>query len=60
MSVRLTDRDERQWQRRAEERLAEPVPIGDWIRKLGAALAAPGRRRRSVNARVNGTLQETG
>ncbi|MEU9701661.1 hypothetical protein [Streptomyces sp. NPDC047981] len=48
MSARLTDRDERQWQRRAEERRAEPVPVGRWIRKLGAAMATAGRRRAST------------
>lgn len=39
MSRELTDRDERMFQRRAEERAAEPLPIGTWIRRLAAAVA---------------------
>ncbi|MFD7321735.1 hypothetical protein ACFV9D_11730 [Streptomyces sp. NPDC059875] len=65
MSGYLTDRDERMWQRRAEERVAEPLPIGAWIRRLGAAAARrreTGRaepRRREGGPRATGRL-ETG
>ncbi|MFE5480909.1 hypothetical protein [Streptomyces sp. NPDC056527] len=45
MSGHLTDRDERMWQRRAEGRVAEPLPIGAWIRGIGSLIA---RRRVSV------------
>ncbi|MFB7368547.1 hypothetical protein ACFC0D_01670 [Streptomyces sp. NPDC056222] len=48
MSGHLTDRDERTWQRRAEERVAEPLPIGAWIRGLGAAMT----RRRETGRRA--------
>lgn len=34
MSGHFTDRDERTWQRRAEERLAEPWDLGAWLRSL--------------------------
>ncbi|WP_406055159.1 hypothetical protein OG462_06000 [Streptomyces sp. NBC_01077] len=34
MSGHFTDRDERMWQQRAEERAARPVPIGAWLRAL--------------------------
>ncbi|MFD9030327.1 hypothetical protein ACFVZW_04040 [Streptomyces sp. NPDC059567] len=47
MSGHLTDRDERMWQRRAEERVAEPLRIGAWIRGVGSVIArrqGPGRR----------------
>lgn len=44
MYTNLTDRDERVLQRSAEERWAEPLPIGDWIRKFGAVLAVRGRK----------------
>ncbi|MGW5778756.1 hypothetical protein [Streptomyces sp. NPDC003863] len=40
MSGHFTDRDERMWQRRAEERAARPVPIGAWLRALRARTAA--------------------
>ncbi|MFF3315825.1 hypothetical protein ACFYV5_09965 [Streptomyces sp. NPDC003035] len=40
MSGQLTDRDERIWQLRAEERVARPLPIGAWIRRLGAVVVA--------------------
>ncbi|MER5203717.1 hypothetical protein [Streptomyces sp. NPDC002825] len=43
MSGHFTDRDERMWQQRAEERAARPVPIGTWFRAL---------RRRAARARV--------
>ncbi|WP_329124097.1 hypothetical protein [Streptomyces sp. NBC_01353] len=48
MSGHLTDRDERMWQRRAEERVAEPLPISAWIRGLGTVLA----RRRETGRRA--------
>ncbi|MEU7294905.1 hypothetical protein AB0A76_17055 [Streptomyces exfoliatus] len=34
MSGHFTDRDERRWQRRAEEPVARPLPIGAWLRRL--------------------------
>jgi hypothetical protein len=40
MSGHLTDRDERMWQLRAEERVAGPLPIGAWIRRLRAVVVA--------------------
>lgn len=65
MGARLTDRDERLWQKRAEERLAEPLPIGYWIRKFGAAVSVAGRRRRGGDGAESAAascarLQETG
>ncbi|MCS0636284.1 hypothetical protein NX801_11550 [Streptomyces sp. LP05-1] len=39
----LTDRTEREIQRHREERLADPLPVGAWIRAL---LATLGRRPR--------------
>ncbi|MFE2554831.1 hypothetical protein ACFXGT_02165 [Streptomyces sp. NPDC059352] len=38
MSGHFTDRDERMWQLRAEERAARPLPIGAWLRGLRAAI----------------------
>lgn len=32
MTTHFTDRDERRWQRHAEERPARPLPLGVWIR----------------------------
>ncbi|WP_369142520.1 hypothetical protein [Streptomyces sp. R44] len=43
MSGHFTDRDERMWQQRAEERAARPLPIGAWFRAL---------RRRAARTRV--------
>ncbi|MGA5064220.1 hypothetical protein ACPB9E_10640 [Streptomyces exfoliatus] len=37
MSGHFTDRDERRWQRRAEEQVARPLPIGAWLRRLRRA-----------------------
>ncbi|MFB7940408.1 hypothetical protein ACFWIN_06340 [Streptomyces sp. NPDC127049] len=34
----FTDRDERQWQRHAEEGGARPLPVGTWLRTLRATL----------------------
>ncbi|CAM5285433.1 hypothetical protein [Streptomyces narbonensis] len=34
MSGHFTDRDERMWQQRAEERTARPLAIGAWLRAL--------------------------
>ncbi|MET7754402.1 hypothetical protein ABZT27_06785 [Streptomyces sp. NPDC005389] len=34
MSGHFTDRDERMWQQRAEERAARPLRIGAWLRSL--------------------------
>ncbi|MEU6162880.1 hypothetical protein [Streptomyces tanashiensis] len=34
MSGHFTDRDERMWQLRAEERTARPLPVGAWLRAL--------------------------
>ncbi|MEU5220308.1 hypothetical protein AB0G79_29490 [Streptomyces sp. NPDC020807] len=36
MSGQFTDRDERMWQRRAEERTFGPRSIGAWLRALRA------------------------
>ncbi|GHG09605.1 hypothetical protein ACFFSH_19955 [Streptomyces filamentosus] len=38
MTAHFTDRDERLWQRHAEERAARPLPAGTWLRALRAAL----------------------
>lgn len=40
MTTSFTDRDERQWQRYAEERPARPLPVGAWLRGLRALRAA--------------------
>ncbi|MEV6327916.1 hypothetical protein [Streptomyces sp. NPDC051909] len=40
MSGRFTDRDERTWQRRTEERIAEPWDLGARLRSLLARLRA--------------------
>lgn len=49
MSGHFTDRDERMWQRRAEERPARPLPVGTWLRALRIGpeprLLAPGPQR---------------
>ncbi|SED94845.1 hypothetical protein [Streptomyces sp. TLI_105] len=37
MSGHFTDRDERMWQRRAEERAARPLRLGPWLRRLRPA-----------------------
>ncbi|MET9655021.1 hypothetical protein ABZZ44_32755 [Streptomyces sp. NPDC006460] len=37
MTGHFTDRDERLWQRRAELRVARPLPVGTWIRRLATA-----------------------
>ncbi|MEU0401519.1 hypothetical protein ABZ318_15015 [Streptomyces sp. NPDC006197] len=34
MSGCFTDRDERMWQQRAEERVARPLRLGAWLRRL--------------------------
>ncbi|MEU2544267.1 hypothetical protein ABZ618_02300 [Streptomyces roseolus] len=39
MTTHFTDRDERQWQRYAEERPARALPVGAWIRALRALRA---------------------
>ncbi|MGW4853896.1 hypothetical protein ACWEPZ_21990 [Streptomyces sp. NPDC004288] len=39
MSGHFTDRDERLWQRRAEERAVRPLPIAAWLRALRARTA---------------------
>ncbi|WP_225805575.1 hypothetical protein [Streptomyces sp. NK15101] len=46
MSGHFTDRDERMWQRRAEERQARPLSLGAWLRRLRPAPAerVPPRR----------------
>ncbi|MFF9344745.1 MULTISPECIES: hypothetical protein [unclassified Streptomyces] len=38
MTPRFTDRDERLWQRHAEERPARPLPVSAWLRTLRATL----------------------
>ncbi|MGW0119678.1 hypothetical protein [Streptomyces sp. NPDC003327] len=37
MCGHFTDRDERMWQRRTEERAARPLRIGTWLRGLRTA-----------------------
>ncbi|MFH9725179.1 hypothetical protein ACH4M4_19755 [Streptomyces sp. NPDC017254] len=37
MSGHFTDRDERMWQQRAEERATRPLPLGTWLRALRSA-----------------------
>ncbi|MEV6198953.1 hypothetical protein AB0M64_03155 [Streptomyces sp. NPDC051771] len=41
MTTSFTDRDERQWQRYAEERPTRPLPVGAWLRGLRVLRAAP-------------------
>ncbi|MFE5797257.1 hypothetical protein ACFQ8C_32400 [Streptomyces sp. NPDC056503] len=43
MTTHFTDRDERQWQRRAEESPARPLPVGAWLRTVRARLRAAPR-----------------
>ncbi|MFD4370858.1 hypothetical protein [Streptomyces sp. NPDC058486] len=38
MTTHFTDRDERLWQRYAEERPARPLPVATWLRTLRATL----------------------
>ncbi|MFB7106293.1 hypothetical protein [Streptomyces hydrogenans] len=38
MTPHFTDRDERLWQRHAEEHPARPLPVGAWLRTLRATL----------------------
>ncbi|MFF5503539.1 hypothetical protein [Streptomyces roseolus] len=53
MTTHFTDRDERRWQRHAEERPARPLPLGVWIRALRAlrALRVPRARDRFLARR---------
>ncbi|MFG3346083.1 hypothetical protein ACGF1Z_13590 [Streptomyces sp. NPDC048018] len=46
MSGDVTDRDERAWQRRAEERIAPPWGLGRRLRRLRAGIRALRRRTR--------------
>ncbi|MEX0168402.1 hypothetical protein, partial [Streptomyces sp. LMG1-1-1.1] len=39
MSGHFTDRDERMWQLRAEERATRPLPVGAWLRSLRTSVA---------------------
>lgn len=49
MSGHFTDRDERTWQRRAEERGTRPLPVAAWIARLrGAALRSREAGRRTA------------
>ncbi|MFE7514673.1 hypothetical protein ACFU8I_26120 [Streptomyces sp. NPDC057540] len=48
MSGHFTDRDERMWQQRAEERAARPLPIGAWLRALRARTARTPSERRAA------------
>ncbi|MFF9474240.1 hypothetical protein ACF1E9_16690 [Streptomyces roseolus] len=50
MTTHFTDRDERRWQRHAEERPARPLPLGVWIRALRAR-RVPRARDRSLARR---------
>ncbi|MDV9187542.1 hypothetical protein R6L23_04780 [Streptomyces sp. SR27] len=43
MSGHFTDRDERMWQRQAEERAARPLPIGAWLKALRTPRPGPPR-----------------
>ncbi|MFD3994547.1 hypothetical protein [Streptomyces sp. NPDC058548] len=45
MSGHFTDRDERMWQRRAEERAARPLRIGALLRSLRNRESSPTRPR---------------
>ncbi|MEU9858331.1 hypothetical protein [Streptomyces sp. NPDC047974] len=45
MTTSFTDRDERQWQRHAEERPTRPLPVGAWLRGLRTPRATPFRSR---------------
>ncbi|MFI1812045.1 hypothetical protein ACH414_17150 [Streptomyces sp. NPDC020422] len=49
MSGHFTDRDERAWQRQAEQRIAVPLDIGFWIQSLWRG-ARRHRRAESVTA----------
>ncbi|GAA3941079.1 hypothetical protein GCM10022244_56350 [Streptomyces gulbargensis] len=40
MTAHFTDRDERLWQRRAEERPVRPWAVRAWVRRLRATAAA--------------------
>ncbi|MFI1660007.1 hypothetical protein ACH4ZU_34615 [Streptomyces sp. NPDC020472] len=42
MSGHFTDRDERMWQRRAEERAARPLRLAAWLRRRRPAAAVRG------------------
>ncbi|WP_329625323.1 hypothetical protein OG357_37310 [Streptomyces sp. NBC_01255] len=52
MSGHFTDRDERMWQQRAEERKARPLTIGAWLRGLrrNARTSVPGGSGTEVRA----------
>lgn len=57
MDGHFTDRDERAWQRRAEQRIAAPLDIGywihSWIRSLRRVAPPPGSEAAGVRpARV--------
>ncbi|WP_158718957.1 hypothetical protein [Streptomyces globisporus] len=47
MSGHFTDRDERMWQRRAEEWAARPLRLGAWLRRLRPAPAERGTPHRT-------------
>ncbi|MFH8712177.1 hypothetical protein OHB11_36110 [Streptomyces zaomyceticus] len=51
MSGHFTDRDERMWQRRAEERPTRPLSVGTWLRALRVGVkprsASPPRPKRA-------------
>ncbi|MCX4986306.1 hypothetical protein [Streptomyces sp. NBC_00572] len=49
MSGHFTDRDERMWQQRAEERAARPLPVGAWLRR---ALRTPRTETKAAPAPV--------
>ncbi|MFB7513461.1 hypothetical protein [Streptomyces sp. NPDC056144] len=44
MSGQFTDRDERMWQQRAEERPPGPRPLTAWLRALRASRGRDARR----------------
>ncbi|KQX49900.1 MULTISPECIES: hypothetical protein [unclassified Streptomyces] len=50
MSGHFTDRDERMWQRRAEETAARPLPIGAWLKALRVPRPGGTRAVRPVSA----------
>ncbi|MFJ5831716.1 hypothetical protein [Streptomyces sp. NPDC093089] len=51
MSGHFTDRDERMWQLRAEERATRPLPVGAWLRSLRTSVAR-GAAGRAEAARI--------
>ncbi|MFD0369728.1 hypothetical protein [Streptomyces sp. NPDC059071] len=59
MSGHFTDRDERTWQRRTEERIAEPWDLGAFLRSLRTGRRVRRRRQRGTEV-VNPVAQISG